>query len=42
MKRFKARQACLVFITLILNVFLITGCGGGETSNPVIDKFRSF
>ena len=33
MKRFKAQQACLVFMMLILSVFLITGCGGhgGET-----------
>jgi hypothetical protein len=29
MKRFKARQACLAFVMLILSVFLITGCGGG-------------
>ena len=32
MKRFKAQQACLVFIMLILSVFLITGCGGGEVT----------
>jgi hypothetical protein len=31
MKRFKARQAYLLFI-LILSVFLITGCGGGENT----------
>jgi hypothetical protein len=29
MKRYKIRQAFLAFITLILSVFLITGCGGG-------------
>jgi hypothetical protein len=29
MKRFKARQACLAFVMLILSVFLITACGGG-------------
>jgi uncharacterized protein YjdB len=29
MKRFKARQTYLLFI-LILSVFFITGCGGGE------------
>ena len=32
MKRFKAIQTYLLFI-LILSVFLITGCGGGETGH---------
>ena len=38
MKRFKAQQACLIFMMLILSVFFITGCGGhgGET-----DKWMS-
>jgi hypothetical protein len=32
MKRFKTRQTYLLFI-FILSVFLITGCGGGETGH---------
>ncbi|MFZ3136331.1 MAG: Ig-like domain-containing protein [Thermodesulfovibrionales bacterium] len=32
MKRFKARQTYLLF-SLMLSVFLITGCGGGGTGN---------
>jgi hypothetical protein len=34
MKRFKALQACLAFMMLILSVFLITGCGSnGQTGH---------
>ena len=34
MKRFKALQACLAFMMLILSVFFITGCGSnGETGH---------
>ena len=31
MKRFNTRQTCLLFLLILLSVFLITGCGGGQT-----------
>ena len=33
MKRFKALQVCLAFITLILSGILITGCGSNDDTN---------
>jgi hypothetical protein len=39
MKRFKAVQACLAFMMLILSVFLITGCGSnGQTGHWLPDN----
>lgn len=41
MKKFKSRQAWLVCMMLILNVFLITGCGSSDEAALIEAQFDS-